>query len=309
MSRWSPSQDLLFNFEPSPGGKSKAALLSLGSIKYLEPEEWYNDEIIDIYSRMLQKKYSQSTTKVWVSNSYSTAGIKDWKYDRTKIKEDWPGNFLEYEYLLFPHNINKNHWILCVIDTGVGKTNSHPRVWILDSFTTSTSPYPQILKFFQDLILDMSKARSDFGSLKPAQFIPVHGPQQANSWDYGPYVLHHIDLFLNNPEASISNLESSNPIWPSFNHGYRHTVWEEIEVLRTKQLVGWAERIQFRDASLQQHQTSNESKTSTTSSPITKQSNLHQASSTGYFVPDRPSPNSLALPKNSQMEEEDSRGM
>lgn len=87
-------------------------------IHKLKPEQWLNDEIVNNYLMMIEKRGRTAGSKYPSVFSYSThfftrlvekghAGVIRWKRGVNLFKQD---------LLLIPVNVNKKHWILVVVD-------------------------------------------------------------------------------------------------------------------------------------------------------------------------------------------------
>lgn len=235
---WRTPCDLVYEFDLKHRVR-RQALLTEESISCLCDKEWYNDEIMIFYTRLLQEQHRESSDKVWVCHSYFSSKVANWQYDAEKILKDWPGSFFDYQYVLFPTHLREsNHWLLVIADTGKSPSlDSQPRLWILDSLATNPWTHSKIYKFYQDFIFDQLPPASRFKDPASPKFQAViEVPQQRNGYDCGPYSLYHVDRFLQDPNTFISNLEASNPSWSGFQVDYRRVICGEVLAARLASL-------------------------------------------------------------------------
>ncbi len=142
-------------------------------------------------------------------------------------------NILECDYVAIPINQN-NHWSLIMIvnprslknvfgnvSSEVSETNSFPKIIYFDSFFPDNEYCMKVIKRF--LVMEyhrkmensfLCKGNMEFNEIiteiesKMKAYYPKV-PNQNNTYDCGIYLLTYAELFFNNPDYILSQLDKS----------------------------------------------------------------------------------------------------
>lgn len=173
----------------------------------LRPEQWLNDEVVNLYLQLSQERDSAITRSspyprnpnVFMSSFFYTklvhfqggfnySGVKNW----TKKIDIFTCN-----QVFFPINIKNEHWTLVCVSM------LQKKIYYLDSLGRSGKTITgNILKWLQEESLSRTQ--------KPAPGFSVEDiscPQQSNSYDCGIFTLAFVDLLAN--ELSVEIMQQS----------------------------------------------------------------------------------------------------
>jgi len=225
---------------------SKPSLTRLGN------DEWYNDEVMNIYVKILQDDRDFVSSDTFVALTHVTGLVevnsrhgrrRQWQFNPEKRYLPCGVNLFDYEHALFPCHVNNNHWALVIITSaGLSKTAGHREIWYLDPL--GGDPDAKLIQFYRELLSVQANDRSIPCSPSP-QRLPLRTtqnlPRQQNLKDCGPFVLNYIHNFLYDPAFFLLSLLAAD-VQPKIPvHSYRKTVREAI---LSKYLAGvreWAE--------------------------------------------------------------------
>ncbi|CAI0401094.1 unnamed protein product [Linum tenue] len=215
---WSTSQLLASSLELDgnhkevvyPKDDPDAVLITTRDLELLQPATFINDTIIDFYVKYLVKTKIQPEdhNRFHFFNSFYFRKLADLDKDMTSVGEGraafqrvhkWTKKvtLFEKEYIFIPVNYSL-HWSLIVI--------CHPGEVVL---STGIAPL-QICYLLeewkarhQDIVDDVS---SKFLNMS---FIELELPQQANSFDCGLFLLHYLELFIEDVPANFNPFDLS----------------------------------------------------------------------------------------------------
>ncbi|XP_042013307.1 probable ubiquitin-like-specific protease 2B isoform X6 [Salvia splendens] len=185
-----------------PKGDPDAVSISKRDVDLLQPDTFVNDTIIDFYINAFDGRAAFQRVRKWTR----------------KV------NLLEKDFILIPVNYNL-HWSLIVI-CYFGEVASYkdrddesgrvPCILHMDSLRGTHSGLKDLM---QSYLWEEWKERqkgtcedlhSKFRNLK---FVPLEVPQQQNSFDCGLFLLHYVELFLEEVPANFNIYK----ITPSLN--------------------------------------------------------------------------------------------
>jgi len=113
----------------------------------LKPATWLNDELVNAYRAVVNKRTAQNSSKhAFVTSTFFFTMLenmhKNGDYNFRKLDRSWISRKLskdvgvkslwDLKLLLVPININKSHWLMSAIDLQAGK------YYIVDSMPRST---------------------------------------------------------------------------------------------------------------------------------------------------------------------------
>ncbi|PKA61034.1 putative ubiquitin-like-specific protease 2B [Apostasia shenzhenica] len=210
-----PFEDVIY-----PKGDPDAVSLGRRDVELLEPDTFINDTIIDFYIKYLQKQIQPNEkSRFHFFNSFFFRKLADLDKDPSSISEGraafrrvhkWTRklNIFEKDYIFIPVNFNL-HWSLLVIchsgeiatfrEDDIKESSKVPCVLHMDSIKGSHSGLKNLI---QSYLLEEWKGRhpemseevsSKFSNLR---FVSLELPQQENSSDCGLFLLHYVELFL-----------------------------------------------------------------------------------------------------------------
>ncbi|XP_047954639.1 probable ubiquitin-like-specific protease 2B isoform X3 [Salvia hispanica] len=219
-----------------PKGDPDAVSISKRDVDLLQPDTFVNDTIIDFYIKYLKTRQNvDERTKFHFFNSFFFRKLADMDKDPSSAFDGraafqrvrkWTRkvNLLEKDFILIPVNYNL-HWSLIVIcffgevvsykdrDDESGRV---PCILHMDSLRGTHSGLKDLM---QSYLWEEWKERqkgtcedlhSKFRNLK---FVPLEVPQQQNSFDCGLFLLHYVELFLEEVPANFNIYK----ITPSLN--------------------------------------------------------------------------------------------
>ncbi|KAL8199713.1 hypothetical protein R6Q57_013281 [Mikania cordata] len=242
-SKYLPNFDRPFEEVVYPKGDADAVSISKRDFDLLQPDTFVNDTIIDFYIKYLKNKIKpDEKRKLHFFNSFFFRKLADpdkdpldaskgaIAYQRVK-KWTRKINIFDKDYVFIPVNFNY-HWSLIVIchlgematyeDEDVHESTKVPCVLHMDSFRGS---HTGLQGFVQSYLKEEWKARQHVASediasrFNDLRFISLELPQQQNSFDCGLFLLHYVELFLEqaplhfNPFKITKNLNFLNMDW------------------------------------------------------------------------------------------------
>ncbi|GAV79688.1 LOW QUALITY PROTEIN: Peptidase_C48 domain-containing protein, partial [Cephalotus follicularis] len=218
-----PFEDLIF-----PKGDPDAVLISKSDIELLKPDSFINDTIIDFYIKYLKNKIQPvHHQRFHFFNSFFFRKLADLNKDQASACEGraafqrvhkWTRkvNLFEKDYIFIPVNYSF-HWSLIVIChpgevAGVNGKFAEidllrvPCILHMDSIKGS---HRGLKNLFQSYLYEWKERHKETVadvSLKFLQlrFVPLELPQQKNSFDYGLFLLHFVERFLDEAPINFS---------------------------------------------------------------------------------------------------------
>lgn len=216
-----------------PKGDPDAVAISKRDIELLQPDTFINDTIIDFYIKYLKTKIPPNERhRFHFFNSFFFRKLADLDMDPESASEGraaflrvrkWTRkvNIFEKDYIFIPVNFNL-HWSLLVIchpgevsvlkDDDVKDSPKVPCILHMDSIRGSHAGLKNLV---QSYLLEEWKERhpesaedykSKFSNLR---FVHLELPQQENSFDCGLFLLHYVELFLEEAPANFSPFKIS----------------------------------------------------------------------------------------------------
>ncbi|KAK1441437.1 hypothetical protein QVD17_07326 [Tagetes erecta] len=233
-SKYLPNFDLPFDEVVYPKGDADAVSISKRDFDLLQPDTFVNDTIIDFYIKYLKNKVKpDEKRRLHFFNSFFFRKLADpdkdppdaskggVAYQRVK-KWTRKVNLFEKDYVFIPVNYNY-HWSLIVMchlgevatndDEDVNESMKVPCVLHMDSIRGSHSG---LQGFVQSYLKEEWKVRQDVVSEDIAsrfdnlRFISLELPQQQNSFDCGLFLLHYVELFLEQAPLHFNPFKISN---------------------------------------------------------------------------------------------------
>lgn len=211
-----------------PKGDPDAVSISKRDIELLEPDTFINDTIIDFYIKYLQVKVQPiEKLRFHFFNCFFFRKLADLDKDPESISEGraayqrvrkWTRklNIFEKDYLFIPVNFSL-HWSLLVIchpgeivtfkDDDLMNSPKVPCILHMDSLKGN---HKGLGKLIRSYLLEEWKGRhsecpddveSRFSNLR---FVHLELPQQENSSDCGLFLLHYVELFLEEAPLAFS---------------------------------------------------------------------------------------------------------
>ncbi|XP_042434075.1 probable ubiquitin-like-specific protease 2B isoform X2 [Zingiber officinale] len=202
-----------------PKGDPDAVCINKRDIDLLQPETFINDTIIDFYIKYLKDKIqSDQKHRFHFFNSFFFRKLADLDKDRGSISEGraaflrvrkWTRkvNIFEKDYIFIPVNFNL-HWSLLIIchPGEVGNLKGDevdsckvPCILHMDSIKGSHNGLKNIIQSYMwEEWKERHTEASDDDSSKflNLRFVSLEVPQQENSFDCGLFLLHYVELFL-----------------------------------------------------------------------------------------------------------------
>ena len=113
--------------------------------------------------------------------------VKDGEYKERKYKKLLPENIKTYSTLLFPVNIDENHWILIQVNT------QWKAIIVFDSiFKPEPDAYKPIVNNIIKIVKGICEQDFDYED----HFLKADCPQQPNGYDCGMYVLNFVEQII-----------------------------------------------------------------------------------------------------------------
>ncbi|KAA8528357.1 hypothetical protein F0562_035712 [Nyssa sinensis] len=223
-----PNFDGTFEEVVYPKGDADAVSISKSDVDLLQPDTFVNDTIIDFYIKYLKNKIEpEERHRFYFFNSFFFRKLADLDKNPSSAFEGraafqrvrkWTRkvNLFEKDYIFIPVNFNY-HWSLIVIchpgevaefqDEDVLKSLKVPCILHMDSIRGSHTGLKDLV---QSYLWEEWKERQKETSegLSPSffnlRFVPLELPQQQNSFDCGLFLLHYVELFLENAPVNFS---------------------------------------------------------------------------------------------------------
>ncbi|KAJ9159196.1 hypothetical protein P3X46_024718 [Hevea brasiliensis] len=218
-----PFKDVIY-----PQGDPDAVSISKRDVELLQPETFINDTIIDFYIKFLKNKIQpEDQYRFHFFNSFFFRKLADLDKDPRNACESkaafqrvrkWTRkvNIFEKDYIFIPVNYSL-HWSLIVIchpgevanfrDDESERALKVPCILHMDSIRGSHRGLKNLIQSYlceewkerhNDTLDDVS---SKFSRL---WFVPLELPQQENSFDCGLFLLHYVELFLEEVPTNFS---------------------------------------------------------------------------------------------------------
>lgn len=215
-----PNFDHPFEEVIYPKGDADPVSISKRDVDLLQPETFINDTIIDFYIKYLKNKIlPEERHRFHFFNSFFFRKMADLDKDPLSSSEGkaaflrvrkWTRkvNLFEKDYIFIPVNFNF-HWSLIVIchpgevasfeDENVEKAHKVPCILHMDSIKGTHSGLKNHIQSYlwEEWKEKQNKISEDISSkFLNMRFISLELPQQENSFDCGLFLLHYVELFL-----------------------------------------------------------------------------------------------------------------
>ncbi|KAJ7968305.1 putative Sentrin/sumo-specific protease [Quillaja saponaria] len=216
-------EDIIFPKEdPDPVSISKR------DVELLQPETFINDTIIDFYIKYLQNKIQPGErNRFYFFNSFFFRKLADLDKDPSSASDGrvafqrvrrWTRkiNVFEKDYIFIPVNYSL-HWSLIVIchpgemtcfkDEEIENSPRVPCILHMDSLKGSHSSLKNVIQSYlcEEWKERHSKTGNDDSSkFLDLRFVPLELPQQENLFDCGLFLLHYLELFLEEAPINFS---------------------------------------------------------------------------------------------------------
>ncbi|XP_045815369.1 probable ubiquitin-like-specific protease 2B [Trifolium pratense] len=208
-----------------PKGDPDSVCITRSDVDQLKPDTYINDTIIDFYILYLKnkmKKQEKPTFHFFNSFFFPKLACMDKNSPSAfQSARKWTRkiNLFEKDYIFIPVNF-KCHWSLIVIcypgevvninDTEPEMSLKLPCILHMDSFNGYHSGLKDLV---QSYLCEEWKERKkdtcgeDLSSrFLNMRFLPVEVPQQENSYDCGLFLLHYLELFLDEAQFNFNPL-------------------------------------------------------------------------------------------------------
>ncbi|KAI3504952.1 hypothetical protein L1887_26770 [Cichorium endivia] len=220
LMKYFPNFDDPFEEVIYPKGDVDAVSISKRDVDLLLPDTFVNDTIIDFYIKYLKNKLNpEERHRFHFFNSFFFRKLADPDKDPLDALEGktafqrvkkWTRkvNIFEKDFVFIPVNYNY-HWSLLVIchlgevptykDEDVNELNKVPCVLHMDSIRGSHSGLKRLMQSYlkEEWKGKQQEASEDISSrFDNLRFISLELPQQPNSFDCGLFLLHYVELFL-----------------------------------------------------------------------------------------------------------------
>ncbi|XP_059636599.1 probable ubiquitin-like-specific protease 2B [Cornus florida] len=223
-----PNFDDSFEEVIYPKGDADAVSISKRDVDLLQPDTFVNDTIIDFYIKYLKNNIKpEERQRFHFFNSFFFRKLIDLDKDPSSAFESraafqrvrkWTRkvNLFEKDYIFIPVNFNY-HWSLIVVchpgevaelkDEDVEKSLKVPCILHMDSIKGSHTGLKDLVQSYlwEEWKERQKETREDsspkFSNLR---FVPLELPQQQNSFDCGLFLLHYVELFLEEAPANFS---------------------------------------------------------------------------------------------------------
>ncbi|CAA0809118.1 Probable ubiquitin-like-specific protease 2B [Striga hermonthica] len=220
MRSYFPKFDQPFEEVIYPKGDPDAVSISKRDVDLLLPDTFVNDTIIDFYIKYLKSRQNEEArSRFHFFNSFFFRKLADMDKDPSSAFDGkaafqrvrkWTRkiNLLEKDFIFIPVNYNY-HWSLIVICyfgevssyEGIenGKTLRVPCILHMDSLRGTHAGLKDLLQsYLWEEWKERQKETSEdlCSSFRNLKFLPLELPQQPNSYDCGLFLLHYVELFL-----------------------------------------------------------------------------------------------------------------
>ncbi|KAL3619599.1 hypothetical protein CASFOL_034511 [Castilleja foliolosa] len=211
-----------------PKGDPDAVSISKRDVDLLLPDTFVNDTIIDFYIKYLKSRQKvEERTKYHFFNSFFFRKLADMDKDPSSAFDGkaafhrvrkWTRkiNLLEKDFIFIPVNYNY-HWSLIVIcyfgevasykDAEDGKSIRVPCIMHMDSLRGNHAGLKDLIQSYlwEEWKERMKETSEDlYSNFRNLKFIPLELPQQQNSYDCGLFLLHYVEIFLEEVPANFS---------------------------------------------------------------------------------------------------------
>ncbi|KAJ4962403.1 hypothetical protein NE237_022342 [Protea cynaroides] len=211
-----------------PKGDPDAVSISKRDVELLQPETFINDTIIDFYIKYLKNKIKpEDSHRFHFFNSFFFRKLADLDKDPTSASEGraaflrvrkWTRkvDLFGKDYIFIPVNFNL-HWSLIVIcypgevvnfkDEDIEKSHRVPCILHMDSIKGS---HKGLKILIQSYLWEEWKEKKNESSedvsekFSNLRFVPLELPQQENSFDCGLFLLHYVEMFLEEAPVNFS---------------------------------------------------------------------------------------------------------
>nr|XP_043617521.1 probable ubiquitin-like-specific protease 2B isoform X2 [Erigeron canadensis] len=229
-----PKFDPPFEEVVYPKGDADAVVLSKRDFDLLQPDTFVNDTIIDFYIKYLKNKIKpEERHRYHFFNSFFFRKLADPDKDQLDASQGkaayqrvkkWTRkvNLFEKDYIFIPVNYNY-HWSLivichlCEVATHEGEDANEsirvPCVLHMDSLRGSHSGLKGLVQSYlrEECIGRQQVASEDVCSkFDNLRFISLELPQQPNLYDCGLFLLHYVELFLEQAPLHFSPFKIIN---------------------------------------------------------------------------------------------------
>ncbi|CAI9784206.1 unnamed protein product [Fraxinus pennsylvanica] len=211
-----------------PKGDPDAVSMSLRDIDLLRPDTFLNDTIIDFYIKYLKNKQNpDERLRFHFFNSFFFRKLADMDKDPSSAfdgkaafqrVQKWTRkvNLLDKDFIVIPVNYNY-HWSLIVIcyfgkvadyeDLDANKLARVPCILHMDSIKGSHAGLKDLMQSY--LWEEWKERRKEthedlYSKFRNLKFISLELPQQQNSYDCGLFLLHYVELFLEEVPVDFS---------------------------------------------------------------------------------------------------------
>ncbi|XP_071710118.1 probable ubiquitin-like-specific protease 2B isoform X2 [Rutidosis leptorrhynchoides] len=233
-SKYLPDFDRPFEEVVYPKGDADAVSLSKRDFDLLQPDTFVNDTIIDFYIKHLKNKIEpEERHRFHFFNSFFFRKLADPDKDQLDASQGraayqrvkkWTRkvNLFERDFVFIPVNYNY-HWSLIVIchlsevvaykDVDSNESMKVPCVLHMDSFRGSHTGLKGVVQsYLREEWIERQKDASEdiisrFSNLK---FISLELPQQPNLYDCGLFLLHYVELFLEQAPSQFNPFKITN---------------------------------------------------------------------------------------------------
>ncbi|XP_043713348.1 probable ubiquitin-like-specific protease 2B [Telopea speciosissima] len=211
-----------------PKGDPDAVSIGKRDVELLQPETFINDTIIDFYIKYLKNKIkSEDKHRFHFFNSFFFRKLADLDKDPSSASEGreaflrvrkWTRkvDLFEKDYIFIPVNFNL-HWSLIVLchpgevvnfkDEDIEKSPKVPCILHMDSIKGSHKGLKNLIQsYLWEEWKEKKRESSEDVSAKFSnlRFVPLELPQQENSFDCGLFLLHYVELFLEEAPVDFS---------------------------------------------------------------------------------------------------------
>lgn len=218
--KYLPNFDDHFEDVIYPKGDADAVSISKRDVDLLRPEVFVNDTIIDFYIKYLKNKIQpEEKHRFHFFNSFFFRKLADPDKDSFSASEGraafqrvrkWTRkvNLFEKDYVIIPVNFNY-HWSLIVMchlgevatfeDEDVKKSIRVPCILHMDSIKGNHAGLQDLVRSYlcEEWKEKQKEASKDISSrFYNLRFVSLELPQQQNSFDCGLFLLHYVELFL-----------------------------------------------------------------------------------------------------------------
>ncbi|XP_050375868.1 probable ubiquitin-like-specific protease 2B isoform X2 [Argentina anserina] len=220
-----PNFDEDFETLVYPEGDPDAVSISKRDADLLQPEIFINDTLIDFYIKYLENQIQpEEKHRFYFFNSFFFRKLADLDKDPSTVPggraafqrvRKWTRkvDLFEKDYIFIPVNFNL-HWTLVVIchpgevprykDGGSSTSAKVPCILHLDSLKGShTGLKNHVQSYLWEEWKDKKKETSEeiSSNFHNLRFLSLELPQQENTYDCGLFLLHYLELFLEEAPA------------------------------------------------------------------------------------------------------------